>query len=249
MKPTVKPAVASDVPASLAHTSPQDPVADIDASGAADAEDALPELAPLADMAEGADEVTSLIDVLTPEEVKALATPTPLPMPAARQRGTLPRVDVELIPSDPPPVTPARSAARPSSAMRARAGSLSSGFDRPVIAPLPELMPEPVARPRLVGIGASAGGLEALRLLLPTLPVDRGLTYVVLQHLAPTHRSMLAEILSQRSLMPVRELRDGDTLTPNEIFICPPNAHVEFDGEALHLREPEPQALPLSTAA
>jgi chemotaxis response regulator CheB len=123
--------------------------------------------------------------------------------PPIRLRGSLPP-DIELIPSDLPPVTPARSKARPSSAMRARATTLSSGFDRPVIAPLPELLPEPVARPRLVGIGASAGGLESLRLLLPTLPGDRGLTYVVLQHLAPTHRSMLAEILSQRSLMPVR---------------------------------------------
>ncbi|MEY2689760.1 MAG: hypothetical protein RL375_3959, partial [Pseudomonadota bacterium] len=178
------------------------------------------------------------------EPVPVPPAPPALTSGSALRRVALPPTDLDLIPSDSPLPSPVRPVARRSTAVRARATSLSNGFDRPVIAPLPELLPEPVARPRLVGIGASAGGLESLRLLLPTLPVDRGLTYVVLQHLAPTHRSMLAEILSQRSVMPVRELRDGDTLTPNEIFICPPNAHVEYDGEALRLREPEPQALP-----
>ncbi|MFM2120588.1 MAG: hypothetical protein RL722_2056, partial [Pseudomonadota bacterium] len=71
-----------------------------------------------------------------------------------------------------------------------------------------------------------------------------GLTYVVLQHLAPTHRSMLAEILSQRSSMTVREAHDGDMPVVNTILICPPNAHVEYDGRFLRLREPEPQDLP-----
>ncbi|MFM2066875.1 MAG: hypothetical protein RLZZ584_1784 [Pseudomonadota bacterium] len=138
----------------------------------------------------------------------------------------------------------ARSAALPPGSRYTGAGRGTPSLDPPVFEALPEFPPEPLARPRLVGIGASAGGLEALRLLLPTLPGDAGITYVVLQHLAPTHRSMMAEILASRSLMPVREVRDGDGLGPNEILICPPNAHIEYDSEFLRLREPEPQALP-----
>lgn len=98
--------------------------------------------------------------------------------------------------------------------------------------------------PKLVGIGASAGGLESLRNLLAALPADQGLCYVVLQHMSPTHRSMLAEILQPHTSMPVREIRDGDQPQPDEILITPTNAHIAFDGAALRLTEPEPHSLP-----
>lgn len=100
------------------------------------------------------------------------------------------------------------------------------------------------AVPKLVGIGASAGGLESLRNLLAVLPPDHGLCFVVLQHMSPTHRSMLPEILQSHTLMPVREIRDGDKPSANEILITPTNAHIEFDGAALRLTEPEPHSLP-----
>ncbi|MEY2653329.1 MAG: hypothetical protein RLZZ524_356, partial [Pseudomonadota bacterium] len=95
-----------------------------------------------------------------------------------------------------------------------------------------------------MGIGASAGGLEALKALLPTLPVDPGLTYVVLQHLAPTHRSLLADILGTHTAMPVREARDGDALAGGLMLVTPPNAHIEFDGQRLRLSQPDPLSLP-----
>ncbi|NYG32550.1 EAL domain-containing protein [Sphaerotilus montanus] len=100
------------------------------------------------------------------------------------------------------------------------------------------------AVPKLVGIGASAGGLESLRNLLAALPADQGLCYVVLQHMSPTHRSMLTEILQPHTPMQVREIRDGDQPQPDEILITPTNAHIEFDGAALRLTEPEPHSLP-----
>ncbi|MGY0197020.1 EAL domain-containing protein [Leptothrix sp. BB-4] len=119
----------------------------------------------------------------------------------------------------------------------------------PATTPDPVVQGEPEAgarlhRPRLVGIGASAGGLEALKTLLPGLPVDADLTYVVLQHLAPTHRSLLAEILASHTTMPVHEVHDGDRPTGGVVLVTPPNAHIEFDGERLRLTEPDPQSLP-----
>ena len=104
--------------------------------------------------------------------------------------------------------------------------------------------PEASSVPRLVGIGASAGGLESLRRLLAILPPDLGLSFVVLQHLSPTHRSMLSEILQSHTPMPVREVRDGDLPRPNEVLVTPTNAHIGFDGTALRLTEPEPHSLP-----
>jgi two-component system CheB/CheR fusion protein len=101
---------------------------------------------------------------------------------------------------------------------------------------------EPV--PKLVGIGASAGGLESLRLLLAALPAEHGLCFVVLQHMSPTHRSMLPDILRSHTPMPVREIQDGDAPRPNEILITPTNAHIAFDGQGLRLTEPEPHSLP-----
>ena len=64
-------------------------------------------------------------------------------------------------------------------------------------------------RPFIVGVGASAGGLEALRLLLPSLPKNLGLTYVVVQHLSPTYRSMMSQLLGRETTMTVRDIEDG----------------------------------------
>ncbi|MBQ7678198.1 MAG: hypothetical protein IJT32_08185, partial [Lachnospiraceae bacterium] len=60
----------------------------------------------------------------------------------------------------------------------------------------------------VVGIGASAGGLEALQQFLTFLPSNTGMAYVIIQHLAPNHKSLLADILGKYSAMPVTEIRD-----------------------------------------
>src|SRR5688572_13771491 len=74
----------------------------------------------------------------------------------------------------------------------------------------------------VVGAGASAGGLEALMQFLRALPPDTGMAFVVVQHLAPTHPSSLAEILSRATSMPVREVRDEPRVEPNHVYVIPP---------------------------
>ena len=88
---------------------------------------------------------------------------------------------------------------------------------------------------RVIGIGSSAGGLEALRELLQNLPDDHGLQIVVVQHLSPTHRSMLVTLLARESRLPVVEIVDGMRLRPNTIHITPPAAHVQLHNQLLRL--------------
>src|SRR5215510_5096351 len=68
----------------------------------------------------------------------------------------------------------------------------------------------PAARPNsIVGVGASAGGLEAFEQLLAALPEDTGMSFVLVQHLAPKHESILSELLSKATRMPVSEVSEG----------------------------------------
>lgn len=73
----------------------------------------------------------------------------------------------------------------------------------------------------IVGIGASAGGLEAFRQLLQQLPVDTGAAFVCVQHLAPTHESILAALLARSTAMPVAEARDGVRIEPDHVYVIP----------------------------
>jgi two-component system CheB/CheR fusion protein len=75
----------------------------------------------------------------------------------------------------------------------------------------------------VVGIGASAGGLEAFTQLLRALPVDTGMAFVLVQHLSPNHVSALAEILSRATRMPVAEVIDELALEPNHVYVIPPD--------------------------
>lgn len=87
----------------------------------------------------------------------------------------------------------------------------------------PELGAHPAPCP-VVGLGASAGGLEAFQNFLMAAPPDAGLAYVLVQHLDPNHESMLAELLSRRTTMPVRQIVDGMPIEPNNLYLIPPNA-------------------------
>ncbi|MHB1567441.1 MAG: CheR family methyltransferase [Acidiferrobacter sp.] len=81
-------------------------------------------------------------------------------------------------------------------------------------------------RPRrfpIVGIGASAGGLEAFTQLLRHLPADTGMGFVLVQHLAPTHPSALVHLLSSHTAMPVREAVDNRRVMPDHVYIISPN--------------------------
>src|SRR5262245_35893888 len=75
----------------------------------------------------------------------------------------------------------------------------------------------------VVGIGASAGGLEAVMQMLKGLPADTGMAFVLVQHLDPTHASALTSLLSKLTSMAVSEAKNGAPLRPNQIYIIPPN--------------------------
>ncbi|KAF3886859.1 MULTISPECIES: chemotaxis protein CheB [Nostocales] len=76
----------------------------------------------------------------------------------------------------------------------------------------------------VVGIGASAGGLEAFTQLLNYLPTNTGMAFVIIQHMAPEQESVLSQILSRATQMPVREAQDGMEIAPNHVYVIPPNA-------------------------
>ncbi len=78
----------------------------------------------------------------------------------------------------------------------------------------------------LVAIAASAGGLNALSEVLSNLPADFPATIVVVQHLDPRHRSLMAEILSRRTHLKVKQAEEGDTLELSTVYIAPPNRHL-----------------------
>ncbi|HZU82704.1 MAG TPA: chemotaxis protein CheB, partial [Polyangiaceae bacterium] len=94
----------------------------------------------------------------------------------------------------------------------------------------------------VVGVGASAGGLETFRELLGLLPADTGLAFVLLQHLDPSHTSFLAEALAKATTMPVHAIRDGATIEPNRVYVVAPNADVGIDGSRLISRPQEREA-------
>ena len=86
----------------------------------------------------------------------------------------------------------------------------------------------------IVALAASAGGLTALIEVLSHLPADFKAAIVIVQHLDPRHPSLMAEILSRRTLLKVVQAKQGDKLTPGTVYIAPPNNHllVNSDGTA-----------------
>jgi two-component system CheB/CheR fusion protein len=87
----------------------------------------------------------------------------------------------------------------------------------------------------IVGIGASAGGLEAVNQLLTHLPIDTGMGFVLLQHLDPKHESMSAEIFSRATRMKVAEAKDGIRVQPNCVYVLPPNCGMGIQNGVLNL--------------
>jgi len=77
-----------------------------------------------------------------------------------------------------------------------------------------------------IGIGASAGGLEALQLLLKNLPTDTGAGFIIVQHLSPDFKSMMVELLSKHSTMDVHHVVDGVCVQPNNIYLIPPKKNM-----------------------
>jgi two-component system, chemotaxis family, CheB/CheR fusion protein len=108
--------------------------------------------------------------------------------------------------------------------------------------------PAAAARFPIVGLGASAGGLEAFEQFFNAMPADSNMGFVLIQHLDPSHPSILAEILQRSTKMPVVEAQDQMVVMPNRVHVIPPNRDmVIFDG-ALQLStpsEPRGQRMPV----
>ncbi len=87
----------------------------------------------------------------------------------------------------------------------------------------------------IVGIGASAGGLEAFIKVFKKMPIDTGMAFVLVQHLDPTHASMSVDIISRETQLKIEEVKDKTPVKPNHIYIIPPNHNMEIEKGVLML--------------
>lgn len=93
----------------------------------------------------------------------------------------------------------------------------------------------------VVGIGASAGGLESLEKLFAKVPRDSGMAYVVVQHLSPDFRSVMDELLARQTDIPIRQAEEDLEVLPNTIFLIPPKKEAILSGRRFRLRDKEPR--------
>lgn len=92
--------------------------------------------------------------------------------------------------------------------------------------------------PYVVGIGGSAGGLEAFERLFANMPTDTGMAFVVIQHLDPNHKALMPELLQRATEMRVVEIENGTEVEPNQVFVLPPGYYVSIQNGRLWLSPP-----------
>lgn len=90
----------------------------------------------------------------------------------------------------------------------------------------------------IAALGASAGGLEALETFFQHMPPDAGISFIVVQHLAPDRDTALPELLARRTDMPVEQARDQTRVVPNRVYIIPPNATLTISKNVLQVTAP-----------
>lgn len=110
----------------------------------------------------------------------------------------------------------------------------------------PKLRPEPDLEKSQnnrfwIGIGSSAGGLEALQQLVRKLPQENNATYIVVQHLSPRHKSLLATLIKRETKLDVLEIEDGVEPLANTVYVTPPNSDVVVKDRKLRLQPPSPE--------
>lgn len=94
-------------------------------------------------------------------------------------------------------------------------------------------------RPKfVVGIGGSAGGLNAYKALLDTMPANSGMAFVIVSHVLPNANSQLADILSRHTRMPVSVARAAMPLLPNHVYVCPPGVDLLVEGHNFKIVSP-----------
>ena len=91
----------------------------------------------------------------------------------------------------------------------------------------------------VVGIGASAGGISALREFFSNVPADSGMAYVVIMHLSPQHESNLAAVLQNHAAIPVTEVTATIIVEPNHVYVIPPSKYLVMVDGIIRLTEPE----------
>ena len=115
-----------------------------------------------------------------------------------------------------------------------RGGSDRAGFEAPLRQQDREDFP-------VVAIGASAGGLDACRKLLDALPADNGMAFIIVQHLDPSHDSMMVDLLAGHTSMPVLLATDGMAIERERVYVIPPGVYLSADDKGA-LRISKPQA-------
>jgi two-component system, chemotaxis family, CheB/CheR fusion protein len=91
----------------------------------------------------------------------------------------------------------------------------------------------------IVAIGASAGGLDACRKLLDALPEQTGMVFILVQHLDPTHESMMVDLLTRHTSMTVRQATDGMRVEPDHLYVIPPGSYLSVADGTLRLSAPQ----------
>lgn len=119
---------------------------------------------------------------------------------------------------------------------------LNTGSDEPIVLEPSGRTETPAKNFPIVGIGASAGGLDALTELLRELPAHTGMAFVIVQHMDPKHESALDSILARSTNMPVAQVNDGVEVEPDHVYIIPPNAQMRIERGRLRL-EGRPEAM------
>lgn len=89
----------------------------------------------------------------------------------------------------------------------------------------------------IVGIGASAGGLEALERFFDAMPADSGMAFVVIQHLSPEFKSVMDELLARQTTMAISVVTDGMPVQPNAIYLMPPKTEMGICDGCLRLSD------------
>ena len=91
----------------------------------------------------------------------------------------------------------------------------------------------------VVGLGSSAGGLDACRKLVAALPANSGMAFVLVQHLDPTHKSMMVDLLSGHTTMTVLEATDGMAIEPDHLYVIAPGTYLAVGKGCLRVSKPQ----------
>ena len=129
-----------------------------------------------------------------------------------------------------------KAAAKPAAARKPRASAAAATDAAPATSALAALGASTHAPAfPIVGIGASAGGLEAFEVFFRACPMDTGMAFVLVPHLDPGHVSLLTEILQRATAMPVVEALDQIAVAPDHVYVIPPNREMAILGGVLQL--------------